>query len=165
MEEKDKVKEEQFDWLKKRNSCKTEFCLKTLYQTRIKELKFAHNSSKLNSKQSSNLTGTYKTKWGDILKIIQRGSKVDFSLFAQWSHDGTTNTGEMLGNFVLKNNEGISETVTSEEANPKICKLKFKVIGKKIEIEQLGDLFDCGFGWNVTATGTYIKRSSVTPKL
>jgi hypothetical protein len=38
-------------------------------------------------------------------------------------------------------------------------------VGPKIEVTQTGSDAECGFGANVTATGTYLRHGSEPPKI
>ncbi len=158
------VKQKQMEWLKERNRCQTENCLKKLYQSRIAELE--GNTSSLNLPPPGALSGTYKTKGGNTLEIRETQGKVEFHLDAQWvgANPGQVNVGTVCGDFTLKNNQALFVSTQAVEPH-NVCKLQFKVAGSQIEVEQLGDLSGCGFGFNVSATGVYLKKSSKVPAL
>ncbi|MDQ3817673.1 MAG: hypothetical protein M3362_08290, partial [Acidobacteriota bacterium] len=71
----------------------------------------------------------------------------------------TANTGTADGMVTLKNNEA-----TFVPEGTQGCSISLKFAGNKLIVKQSGSDADCGFGHNVTADGTYIKRSSRPPK-
>ena len=159
------TKQRQVQWLKERNNCQTESCLKKAYQTRIAELE-GNSSNNLSLPPPGSLSGTYQTKEGNKLQLRETKSKIEFVLNAQWvgANPGQVNVGVACGEFTLKNNEALFTSTQAAEPH-NTCKLHFKVKASQIEVEQLGDLSGCGFGLNVSATGLYLKKNSKVPTL
>jgi hypothetical protein len=53
---------------------------------------------------------------------------------------------------------------TFAPADTQGCSITLTFTGQKLIVKQTGSDADCGFGHNVTADGTYTKRSSRSPK-
>ena len=71
----------------------------------------------------------------------------------------TANTGTADGMATLKYNVAMF-TPTDTQG----CSIMLTFAGAKLIVKQTGSDADCGFGHNVTADGTYIKRSSQSPQ-
>ncbi len=66
------------------------------------------------------------------------------------------NTGETETTIPIKNGTAI---YTTTEFGGK-CKITFKFMGRKVLVDQdESDVACCGYGMNVNASGTYIKKS------
>lgn len=66
------------------------------------------------------------------------------------------NTGELEGQLTVENNK--AEFRTEFEFSNSFCGLKFEFFEDSLIVSYLEDGFDCGFGMNVYADGTYIKK-------
>lgn len=109
------------------------------------------------------LTGTYRNRWGEF-KIQGLGVNrlhVQFNGTYPYKANGemTANTGTGEGMTTLKGNLAIFVP-----QDTKGCSISLTFVGQKLIVKQSGSDFDCGFGHNVTADGTYLKRSSRPPK-
>ena len=85
--------------------------------------------------------------------------RVKFDLLALWvSHHNPENVhnGTLQGIVNQENGEAVYEADS--------CKLKIAFLANKIRITQSEEAGDCGFGANVTATGSYRKVDSRKPK-
>ncbi len=86
--------------------------------------------------------------------------KTKFDLLALWvSHYNPENVhnGTLQGIVRLEKGVAIYETDS--------CKLRMEFLPTRVRIIQSDEVGDCGFGANVTATGSYRKIDSRKPKL
>ena len=109
------------------------------------------------------LTGTYRSRTGEF-KVqglgvnrlhVQFNGTYEYRLGRElMANTGTADAMARLNgnvaNFVLPDTQG--------------CSISLAFAGNKLVAKQTGSDSDCGFGHNVTADGTYIKRSSRPPK-
>jgi len=111
---------------------------------------------------SKQVNGTWKYRKNEF-KIWALGDQklqVDFSgVFEYKTGDGepTANTGEGSGIAKIERNTAIFKPDGAEDE----CKITLKFTGGKLIVTQVGI---CGFGFNVTAEGTYKRVSSAKPK-
>lgn len=114
-------------------------------------------------KPVSRFTGTYRGRFGDWEILDQGGGqlKVECSLVYPYKVRGlqTANLGEGNGQATL-----IGNVATFKPEGTTACTITLKFVGNKIIASQDGSDADCGFGHNVYANGTYIKRSNRPPK-
>ena len=113
--------------------------------------------------RAKNLTGTYRNRWSEF-KIQALGVNrlhVQFNGSYQYKVRGElmANTGTADGMVKLDGN-----TATFVPPETQGCSISLQFTGQKLIVKQTGSDADCGFGHNVTADGTYIKRSSRPPK-
>jgi hypothetical protein len=94
---------------------------------------------------------------GGSLKMIQAGEKVRFQLELSRGPP-SYNNGFIEGQFILTGNEGIFRT---DEHGA--CELHFSFKDHFVTVREVAD--ECGFGYGVTATGTYMLDSAATPAL
>ena len=110
-------------------------------------------------------TGKYKGSSSDI-KILALGKgklKVAFDLiypFVDGQGELAANTGEAQGEGTI---DGDTALFTSTEFGDCHITIKFVRPGT-IKVTQEGDSSGCGFGFNVTADGTYRKVKSAKPR-
>jgi hypothetical protein len=71
----------------------------------------------------------------------------------------TANTGTADGMATLK-----GDAAVFVPADTQGCSIELQFVRNKLIVKQTGSDADCGFGHNVTADGTYIKRSGRAPK-
>ena len=121
-----------------------------------------HSLAKVPQK-TKRLTGTYRNRWSEF-KIQALGVNrlhVQFNGSYQYKVNGemTANTGTADGTATLKYNVAMF-TPTDTQG----CSIALTFAGQKLIVKQTGSDADCGFGHNVTADGTYTKRSSRPPK-
>jgi hypothetical protein len=113
--------------------------------------------SKVSDREPRNVTGTYIIKEQSSLDVLLLSNgKIKFQLMATYSPPGNpagTNTGEASGVVPIKGNTAVYSAQK--------CKITMKFLGAKALVTQQGS---CGFALNVTATGTYLKRSNRTPQ-
>ena len=110
-----------------------------------------------------NVTGSYVLRNSttenalDVQKLA--GGKIKIYLYASWignAATGNVNVGEVKETLPLVNNR--AEYKSGE------CTISIRFTGNRAIVTQTGSSIPCGFGLNVSATGTYAKRSSRTPK-
>lgn len=110
---------------------------------------------------SSNITGNYRFKSQSAENSLEAqqlpGGKVKIYLYASWIGNaalGNVRNGEIRETLSLKNNIAVYEYGQ--------CRITIRFIGRRALVTQNED--DCGFGLNVLAEGSYVKRNSRTPK-
>jgi hypothetical protein len=121
-----------------------------------------HSPAKVPQK-TARLTGTYHNRWSEF-KIQALGVNrlhVQFNGSYQYRAGGqmTANTGTADGMATVKYN-----VATFTPTDTQGCSITLTFAGQKLIAKQTGSDADCGFGHNVTADGTYIKRSNRPPK-
>jgi hypothetical protein len=110
--------------------------------------------------------GKFKDSYNEI-KILALGKgklRVSFELIYPY----VTGTGEMSANMGEAEGTAIIEGDTAVYSSDEFgeCKITIKFVKPgMIEVRQNGMDSDCGFGHNVTASGTYKKSSGTKPKL
>lgn len=115
------------------------------------------------AKQPTNVTGHYRLRKDEFRNRIDvqqlPGARVKFDLLALWvSHYNPEN----VHNGTLQGIAGLKDGVAIFEDGG--CKLRIEFLPNKVRIIQSDEVGDCGFGANVTATGTYRKIDSRKPK-
>ena len=113
--------------------------------------------------KTKRLTGTYRNRQSEF-KIQALGVNrlhVQFNGSYPYKVNGemTANTGTADGTATLKYN-----VATFVPQDTQGCSITLTFRGQKLIVTQTGSDADCGFGHNVTADGTYTKRSSRPPK-
>ncbi|MDQ4120167.1 MAG: hypothetical protein M3209_01710 [Acidobacteriota bacterium] len=112
----------------------------------------------------TNLTGTYRYKSGRSNNAIGvedlGGNRLRVSVAANYEYKDSSgewmaNSGGTGGVVTLRN----GTAVLIPEGYPD-CPITMKFSGNKIEVTHKGAGADCGFGGNVTASGTYTKTSN-----
>jgi len=112
----------------------------------------------------TNLTGTYRYKSGRNNNAIGveelGGNRLEIHIAANYEYKDNTdawmaNSGDASGVVTLKN----GTAVLVPEGYPN-CPITLKFSGNKIVVKHEGAGGDCGFGGNVTASGTYTKTSN-----
>ncbi len=108
--------------------------------------------------------GTYRSRSSEI-RILALGNnklKVQFDLTYEYQSPAgrSANLGSASGEATIENN--VAVFVPQEYQKCKIT-MTFLPDGK-LKVEQQGNDFDCGFGHNVTADGTYRKISRRKPQ-
>jgi hypothetical protein len=111
---------------------------------------------------AAEMNGTWKTKGGNEFKIWKIGKEMlrveFFGVFRYDSATGpTANTGEGQGVASLEGDTAKFKPDGAEDD----CAITLKFSHDKLMVTQTGT---CGFGFNVTAEGTYEKVSSREPK-
>jgi hypothetical protein len=107
------------------------------------------------------VNGTWKSGKNEF-KIWALGEqKLQIEFFGTFEYDSaygpTANTGEGSGTARIEGDTAIFKPDGAEDD----CKITLKFKGGKLVVTQTGI---CGFGFNVTAEGTYKKVSSAKPK-
>lgn len=107
------------------------------------------------------VNGTWKTRNNEF-KIWALGEqKLQIEFFGTFEHSSThgptANTGEGSGIARIEGDTAIFKPEGTEDD----CKITLKFRAGKLVVTQTGI---CGFGFNVTAEGTYKKVSSAKPK-
>ncbi len=114
-------------------------------------------------------TGKFRGSYNEI-KIQALGGgklKVGFDLVYPYV-DGTgelsANMGQMLGEASISGDEAIFRSTENSEYTGGECEIRIKFTKPGvIDVKHIGDLSPCGFGFNVSANGSYRKSSSVKP--
>jgi len=113
--------------------------------------------------KTKNLTGTYRNRWSEfrIQALGVNRLHVQFNGTYPYKANGemTANTGAGDAMTTLKGNVAIFVPQGTTA-----CSITLTFVGQKLIAKQTGSDADCGFGHNVTADGTYIKRRSRPPK-
>jgi hypothetical protein len=122
-----------------------------------------HTASAKVPQKTKSLTGTYRNRWSEF-KIQALGVNrlhVRFDGTYQYKVNGemTANTG--TGDGMTKLNGNVAIFVPQGTT---ACSISLTFVGQKLIVKQTGSDADCGFGHNVMADGTYIKRSNRPPK-
>ena len=126
------------------------------------------------SVSGSEVTGTFKMSFigkkykgfSNRLEILALGKgklKIDFDLVYPY----TMNNGEVSINMGSLTGEAniIGDTAIYESEEFGKCKITIRFVRPgEVKVTQSIDGFDCGFGHNVIASGTYKKTSSAKPK-
>ena len=111
---------------------------------------------------AAQVNGTWSTEACEfqILALGKQRLQIDFSgTYSYQSSVGPmANTGEASGIGFI---EGDTATFKPEDAEAD-CQITLKFVGDKLIVTELGS---CGFGLNVTSTGTYRKTSNKKPAL
>ena len=133
------------------------------FQLASAKTKTSHSAPAKVPQKTASLTGTYRTRWSEF-KIQALGVNrlhVQFNGSYQYKVNGqmTANTGTADGMATLKYN-----VATFAPTDTQGCSITLTFTGAKLIVKQTGSDADCGFGHNVAADGTYIKRSSRPPK-
>lgn len=119
-------------------------------------------ASSLAQVKAKRFTGTYRSRSGEF-KIQALGVN---RLHVQFN-----GTYEYKVNRELMANTGTADGMTRLNGNVAMfvppetqgCSIRLKFFGNKLIVKQTGSDSDCGFGHNVVADGTYIKRSNRPP--
>jgi hypothetical protein len=110
---------------------------------------------------SKQVNGTWKYKENEfkIWALGQQKLQVEFSGVFEYKNafGPTANTGEGSGIAKIEGDTAIFRPDGAEDE----CKITLKFTGGKLVATQVGI---CGFGFNVTAEGTYKRVSSAKPK-
>lgn len=111
---------------------------------------------------ANDFTGTWEyhgpAESGMWLMTLQNGNEVRFQL--EISRGAPSyNTGWIEGKFLLKGSSGIFQS--SEYGT---CAIKFEFKKSKVNLKEVNQSQECGFGYNVYAEGTLVKRSHNKPK-
>jgi hypothetical protein len=110
---------------------------------------------------SKSVTGSYSFKLPSAensldAQLLPNG-KVKIYLYASWIGSvslGNVRNGELRETLPLQNNVAVYESGQ--------CRITIRFTGRRAVVTQNEN--DCGFGLNVSAEGSYIKRSSRKPK-
>jgi len=137
-------------------------CLVSFQLVAAKTRSQSHARAKVPQK-TARLTGTYRNRSSEF-KIQALGVNrlhVQFNGSYQYKVNGqlTANTGTANGMATVKYN-----VATFTPTDTQGCSIMLTFSGQKLIAKQTGSDADCGFGHNVMADGTYLKRSSRPPK-
>ena len=123
------------------------------------------SASEVNGTFRDYFEGKYKGNFNEIkIRALGKGKlRVAFQLiYPHTDSNGelTANTGEASGTATI---EGDTAVFSPDENGQ--CKITIKFVKRGvIKVEQSGVDSECGFGFNVSADGTYKKSSSAKPK-
>jgi hypothetical protein len=124
------------------------------------EVSLSFPDSQVNFADNS-INGTWRSKTGTLKVWALDRQKLQIEFLGVYEYETAAglmaNTGEGSGVAFL---EGDTITFNPDESDSN-CKLTMKIGEKNLTVQQEGR---CGFGNNVTATGTYGKISSKNPK-
>jgi hypothetical protein len=91
--------------------------------------------------------------------LLLPGGKVKIYLYASWIgsvETGNVNVGEIKTVVPFRNGTAVYESGQ--------CRIQIRFVRSRAIVTQTERGGDCGFGLNVSATGTYRKRNGRTPK-
>jgi hypothetical protein len=119
--------------------------------------------SSTKAKPLGNVTGHYRMRYQEFRNRIDvqqlPDAKVKFDLLALWvSHYNAQNVHNGTAQGVVSLENGVA---MYEDGS---CRLKIEFFPNKLRVTQSEGFGDCGFGANVTATGTYRKVDNKKPK-
>lgn len=123
------------------------------------------SAAEVNGTFRMNFTGKYRDFSNDIKILALGGGKIRVAM--DLLYPITTGSGEKSANTgTLDGEASISaDTAIYESAEFGTCKITIKFVKPgAIKVTQDGSDADCGFGHNVSASGTYRKVSSRKPK-
>lgn len=110
------------------------------------------------------MTGTYDNRRGQFSVQHLGGNKLrvhfEGSYYYTVNGETTANTGIADGTATVRGN-----VATFVPQDGSACSISMRFVGRKLFVKQTGSDADCGFGHNVTATGTYRKISSRPPRI
>lgn len=111
---------------------------------------------------AAHVNGTWKYRQNEFKIWALGDQKLQIEFSGVWEHktgngEPTANTGEGRGVAKIEGDIAIFKPDGAEDE----CKITLKFAGGKLVVSQNGI---CGFGFNVTAAGTYKKVSSRKPK-
>ncbi len=110
---------------------------------------------------AAEVNGTWKTKYGEfkIWALGQQRLQVEFlGVYEYKTPQGSSaNEGQGSGVATIEGDTAIFKPEGAEEE----CQITMKFTGGKLVVTQTGI---CGFGFNVTAEGTYKRVSTKKPK-
>jgi hypothetical protein len=114
-------------------------------------------------KAKASISGHYvmrREEFRNRLEVQQLSDgRVKFDLLALWvSHYNPENVHNGTAQGIVNPSNGVA--VYEEDG----CRLKLEFFGPRIRISQSAGVGDCGFGANVTASGSYRKVDSKKPK-
>jgi len=122
------------------------------------------SAAEVNGTYKMNFTGKFRRQSNDM-KILALGRgkiRVAFDLLYPYSMPNgeiSANMGSIEGEAAI---EGDKAVFRSDEFGP--CRITIRFLSPgSVKVVQEGTDFDCGFGHNVWATGTYRKVSSKKP--
>lgn len=72
------------------------------------------------------------------------------------------NSGQLFDTLIVKNNQAIY--VNNKDGSDNGCKWQVNFLGDSITIKTLDNAYDCGFGGNVSADGSYSVSDHQIPK-
>lgn len=122
-------------------------------------------ASEVNGTFRMNFTGKFKANSNDIKILALGGGKLHIAMDLVYPYklrngEMSANMGQLDGEASITGDTAIYE---SSEFGP--CKITIKFVKPgTIRVSQEGADFDCGFGHNVMADGTYRKVSGKKPK-
>lgn len=135
---------------------------------------FAVAQTSRKSVSGAEVTGTFKMSFigakykgmtNDLyIQALGKGKlKISFDLvypYTMNNGEASVNMGSLTGEASIVGDTAVYE---SDEFGP--CKITIKFVRPgQVKVTQDGEDFDCGFGHNVRAAGTYKKTSSAKPK-
>jgi|GEM_PF-2211201 len=115
------------------------------------------------SRSGNAVTGTYSIKNSSTENTLEAqvlsGGRVKIHLYASWIGTvaaGQVNTGEIKEILTLKNRTAVYESGG--------CRITIRFGGNRAKVKQTEREGGCGFGLNVSASGTYLKLHGRRPK-
>ena len=115
------------------------------------------------AKKARSVTGHYvmrREEFRNRLNVQQLADgRIKFDLLALWvSHYNPENVHNGTAQGIISQEQGVAVYEVDG------CKLRMEFSSTKIRISQSEEVGDCGFGANVTATGSYRKIDSKKPR-
>ena len=98
--------------------------------------------------------------WQSIVVEPASAGNIEFDFSGMWwgfNVDAPSGIGDLSA--IVPIHEDQAEYST-REFTEKECRISIKFSADKLEVKQTGEAFDCGFGHNVTADGTFERISS-----
>ncbi|MFN2454951.1 MAG: hypothetical protein ABR577_12090 [Pyrinomonadaceae bacterium] len=106
------------------------------------------------------VVGTYETKEGDVV-TVDRAARGQLRIHIEATYPYRTGNGEMSANF--GSGEGttklVGDTALLKPENTERCTVKLVFKPQRLIVTQEGADYECGFGHNVNAAGTYKRKS------
>ena len=97
--------------------------------------------------------------WETFIVRPASAGNIEFCFSGLWwgRGEGPSGIGDLHATVPIHDNQAEYST---HEFGEKECRISMKFSPDKLEVKQIGDDFDCGFGHNVTANGTFERISS-----
>ena len=139
----------------------TTLVLIIIFFTNCNVSKIASQTKQDTALQTEDYAGVYSYKNGGIGYVTIFAETDNTVLFHICINIGpkSYNSGETYGRILIK--DGKSTFTSPDYTN---CKWELNIIGDTLKITTIDDNFSCGFGYSVTADGTYTRSDKTKPE-